>query len=326
MRSAPIALLVVLLLAGCARPVEEAGERVGEVVEQLPRLGPEREPEAVRFLAWGDAGHGNPEQYATAEAARRVCEAEGCDLVLGLGDNVYPSGVNGTTDKQLRWKFEEPYRNLTVPFYMVLGNHDVVLNATAQVAYSNHSERWRMPARSYAFEEGPVAFFALDLTSLAAGVEDGGAELGAWLADEMNETDAAWRVVFAHFPYASNGKHGNATPLLRAWLEAHVCGKADLYLSGHDHDLQWLAEQPACQGTELIVSGAASDARPLSKRAVPAHFAHGNTTGFFWFEADEDGLTGRAYDAEGNVLFERVVTKEARAAAPSTPRPRSSAP
>lgn len=318
----PLALVAALVLAGCARPIEEAGERIEDVVGALPGA----EPDPVRFVAWGDAGHGNPQQYATAEAARRVCEAEGCDLVLGLGDNVYPNGVNGTTDKQLRWKFEEPYRNLTMPFYMVLGNHDVVLNATAQVAYSNLSERWRMPARSYAFEEGEVAFFALDLTALAAGVEDGAPELGAWLEREMDATEAKWRVVFAHFPYASNGKHGNATPLLRAWLETHVCGKADLYLSGHDHDLQWLAEQPTCTGTELVVSGAASDARPLSKPGVPAHFAHGNTTGFFWFEADDEALTGRAYDSEGNVLFERVLTKEARAATPSTPRPRSSGP
>lgn len=322
-----VLLVAAVLVAGLAAllPRGEDAALPGPM-EALPGAGGGPAPEPpVRFLAWGDAGHGSPEQAATAEAARRVCADAGCGFVVGLGDNVYDDGVEALDDDEFRTKFEDPYRNLSLPFYMVLGNHDVLGDVDAQIAYSDVSQKWRMPARSYWFQEGDVVFVALDLTRLAEG-DDSGAEELARFAEEQLARPASWHVVFSHFPYASNGKHGNGSLALRAFLEEHVCGRADLYLAGHDHDLQWLAEQPGCAGTELVVSGAASKARPLAGDDVPAHFGVGNVTGFFWFEATEDRLVGRTYSTEGEVLFEREVKAEARAAAASTPRPPASAP
>ncbi|HWH08699.1 MAG TPA: metallophosphoesterase [Candidatus Thermoplasmatota archaeon] len=310
-----VALAALLVAAGVAAllpggedgpdPLEEAVE---PLVPDVLERGPEGDAAPVRFLAWGDAGHGTPAQADTAEAARRVCEREGCDLVVGLGDNIYDNGVEHVHDDDFERKFESPYQNLSLPFYMVLGNHDVRGNASAQVAYTNVSDKWNMPGRSYWFQQGGVVFVGLDLTRLDEGDDEGADRLGAWVEEQLARP-AAWRVVYSHFPYASNGKHGNGSEELRAFLERHVCGKADLYLAGHDHDLQWLEEQPACPGTELVISGAASQARPLAGEAVRAHFARGETRGFFWFEATEDALTGRAYDAEGTVLYERAVRR-----------------
>lgn len=277
-------------------------------------------PEPTRFLAWGDAGHGSDEQRASAETARRVCEREGCDFVLMLGDNVYPAGVHNESDPQFREKFEDVYAGLDLPFYAVLGNHDVALgrvdgaerdNGDFMVAYDARSERWTMPARHYALREGPLQVIALDLTATTGpGADPARAEEQlAWLEDAW-DGDAAWRVAAGHFPYVSNGRHGNATGDAARFLEEGVCGRAHLYLAGHDHDLQWLRPAPSCEGTEHVVSGAVSEPRPLKGDFAPAYFARGETLGFFWFEATEERLTGRAYDVEGNVLFERTLRRD----------------
>jgi leucyl-tRNA synthetase len=48
---------------------------------------------------------------------------------------------------------------------------------------------------------------------------------------------------------------------LRRFLEANVCGKANLYLSAHDHIRAWMKDE--CGGTELVVAGTGAKPRPL---------------------------------------------------------------
>ena len=86
-------------------------------------------PEIVRFIAMGDGGEGNADQYAVAATVKSVCDAKddehgpGCDFVLYLGDNFYDD-VEGVDDEQFQTKFELPYADLDLPFWVVLGNHD----------------------------------------------------------------------------------------------------------------------------------------------------------------------------------------------------------
>ena len=118
---------------------------------------PEPEPEStdydpVHFIALGDTGEGNLEQYAVADVMAQVCADQGCDFVLLLGDNIYDTGVEALDDLQWQNKFELPYADLDLPFYAVLGNHDYgnavdEERANFQVAYSDLSEKWRMPGR-----------------------------------------------------------------------------------------------------------------------------------------------------------------------------------
>lgn len=78
----------------------------------------------VRFIAIGDSGTGKDGQYKVADAMQAVCEQRGCEFAIGLGDNIYESGVDGVNDIQFDTKFEDPYKNIDFPFYMALGNHD----------------------------------------------------------------------------------------------------------------------------------------------------------------------------------------------------------
>ena len=79
---------------------------------------------AVSFIAIGDTGTGEEKQYKVAAAMKEVCDELGCDFALGLGDNIYETGVDSVDDVQFIDKFEKPYADVDFPFYMTLGNHD----------------------------------------------------------------------------------------------------------------------------------------------------------------------------------------------------------
>ena len=308
-----LAAVLVVVLAGCLDPAPDGPE---------PRHGP-----TVRFLAVGDTGTGGDAQYGVADAMGEVCARRGCDLVLLLGDNFYELGVTGVDDPQFQSKFEVPYAGLDVPFYPVLGNHDYGRGAGeawrggAQVDYTDHSDRWTMPARYHAFEVGPVRFLALDSGPAwvhgTPGQVDGDevARQRAWLADALSGSDATWNVTFAHHPYRSNGVHGDAGSFDgvagrgAAWgaLLESACADIDLHLAGHDHDLQWLEPAGACPATELVVSGAGARQRERGDNDHPARFERYDTYGFAWLEATQEAMTVAFYDGTGRLLHEGVV-------------------
>ncbi|MBA3562948.1 MAG: metallophosphoesterase [Gammaproteobacteria bacterium] len=265
------------------------------------------------FVAFGDTGTGDRQQFRVAEGIEGICESSGCDLALGLGDNFYPDGVRARSDPQFQTKFEKPFAALQMPFYMVLGNHDVEQPKSARAQISYASGRWKMPARWYSFRVGPVRFVALDTNRVAASDKDG--QL-SWIKETLAaRSDAVWTIVFGHHPLYSNGGHGDARGAGRDWLHEAICdsGAVDLYLAGHDHALQWLAPKPAsCRHTEFIVSGAGARPRALADRNHSEHFARGHTSGFFWFQAMGESLTGHVYDADGTLLFARTLLKTDR--------------
>lgn len=200
-------------------------------------------PEKVaRFIAFGDAGRANDNQYAVANAMAELCQAKGCDFTVELGDNIYNNGVTSVDDEQFQTKFEQPYAlpGLDIPFYVVLGNHDNGplglggdnKRGEYQVEYTSSpksSGKWQMPSRYYAFTvpldlapgETPLAeFFALDSSPLAATLSNpfdtkynyttyGAAQL-QWFQTALRDTKARWTLTLSHHPYLSNGSHNNA--------------------------------------------------------------------------------------------------------------------
>ncbi len=286
-----------------------------EVPEILPlpevTVDPSRGAGAVRFLAVGDAGRGNEVQLAVGRAMTTVCAARGCDFVLSLGDNFYDDGVESIDDSEFTTSFETPYAGLDLPFYVVNGNHDLAWDghgfqawkADLYVQYSSRSTRWTMPAPWYNARVGDVELFAVDTTMVLGGDVEG---QRAWLASVLQRSNAPWKVVFGHHPYRSNGDHGDAREPLASLLTEAMCGRADVYLSGHDHTLQWL--HPTC-GVELIVSGAGSGTGSLEDRGHPARFQDDTRPGFVWLELAGDQLTGAFYDRDGVQLFTEIVRR-----------------
>lgn len=277
----------------------------------------------VRFVAFGDQGKGNDGQFAVAAAVAAKCAASGCDFVQLLGDNFYDNGVDSPTDPLFAQRFEAPYAGIDRPFFAILGNHDYGDNgagtdaakAQHQVAYTGLSTRWKMPATFYRHHLAHVEFFALDTNAQMFGTD---AMQRAMVQPWIDGSTARWKIALGHHPYMSNGPHGNAgsydglpfIPItngagVKSFLEAIVCGKADVYLSAHDHSMQWL--QPTCNGTELLVSGAGASTTELpGSNAV--HFQT-LALGFVYFVVQDSTLTAEFYDTAGTRLFSRTLSK-----------------
>jgi tartrate-resistant acid phosphatase type 5 len=299
---------------------------------------------AVRFLVLGDGGTGDAAQMKTAAAMKTVCAEKGCDFALYLGDNIYENGVDGIDDAQFMAKFETPFAELDFPFHVALGNHDYGGNGTnlfsfatpaanvmAQLEYTGHSDKWDLPMPYYTFREGDVQFFVLDSNSVVMPespdipLTNKGeplaplAEQKAWLDAQLASSDARWKIVMAHHPYISNGEHGNAGAYAasvlgfseapgtayKGLIDDSVCGKAQVYFSGHDHDREWL--EPTC-GTQFIVSGATAKLRDLPGHDSPSRWSDGAKNGFLWVEIEDGTMTGVFYDSDANVDYTDTVT------------------
>ncbi len=280
----------------------------------------------VRFVALGDAGEGNAAQFQVGAAMEQVCAVKGCDFALYLGDNFYDVGVDSFNDPQFQTKFEQPYADLDIPFLVTLGNHDYGATSLEwwkpwnQIFYSYVTgfAKFILPFPYYNLRVGHVELFAVDSHAVFLGW--GLAQQSAWLSNALANSTAEWKIVFGHHTYISNGRHGNAgnyegCPFcgfisgvnVKSFVEGAVCGQADYYFSGHDHDMQWL--EPAC-GTGFIVSGAGSKTRTLVRRdANPTFFEEDGVEGFLWVEIRDNTLTGEFYDKFGNRLFSRSVSK-----------------
>ena len=282
------------------------------------------EPQVLHFIVFGDGGTGSEAQYAVASGVQSVCAVRGCDFAVYLGENIYDSGVTGVDDPQFEDKFEKPYANLNFPFWVVLGNHDYGGNglgfegfkADYEVAYTERSAKWTMPERFYTFVEQHVQFVALDTNAI---LWDNAEDQAAWIGGALREGAPAWRIALGHHPYLSNGKHGNAgtyddlewLPIangknFQTFFEDHLCGNVDMYLSGHDHNRQWL--EPKCD-TEYIVSGAAAKLSEDKQRGNPSYFEDYDHEGFVWVEIRDNQFTGAFYDRDGNLEYDRTFTR-----------------
>lgn len=283
----------------------------------------------VRFVVLGDGGTGDEAQRKVSLAIRDVCARRGCDFALYLGDNIYNTGAASADDPQFVSKFEEPYAELDFPFYVALGNHDYGNDginlfpedrrSAAQVEYTTRSRKWTMPDYFYSARVGPVELFALDTNAIVIDQFRRPQQQKAWLDAALAASDARWKIVFGHHPYLSNGNHGIAGnyqgPIgvelhdgstFKAFVEQAVCGKAQVYFSGHDHHREWL--EPTC-GTTFIVSGAAAKLHDRDDRGAASRWSSFDKRGFLWVEVKGDTLTGVFYDEDGASNYEELLQR-----------------
>ena len=227
-----LCILVVVCPLGCVQPIPP------QVL--FPRLHP-RDPArpAVTFVVLGDMGDGGRAQRDVAHAMDSVCQRDGCDFVLGLGDNIYPHGVHSVHDPAFRDKFEHPYaRFQNIDFWMILGNHDwkqLVTGAQAQIDYTLHSDRWRLPHIHYAIPFLPpwLHIYGVDTSLLEAVVG----------IDQLHAAHAAlcgqpgWRFLFGHYPTRSAGAEGESTSGFVTGALEHLIRTCQIqvYFAGHDH-------------------------------------------------------------------------------------------
>ena len=223
------------------------------------------------FICVGDFGTGETDQYNVSKLIEYLDKENTCELIIGLGDNIYPDGVKNVKDTKFKTKFEEPYKNLPkrLKFYNCLGNHDYHGNTKSQIKYTNYSDRWILLNNHYCFyrkiNDISFDFFAID-TNLYDyyNKEKEIEEQESWLLKQLKNSNKKWKVVFGHHPWKSSGSHGNCCHELdKFYNKISDSGKVDIILSGHDHDQQHLYI-PNKQ--HLFISGTGGKTRKCEER------------------------------------------------------------
>lgn len=275
-------------------------------------------PSQLHVLAVGDIGRLTETQREVADTAAGVCAAHGCDLAVFLGDNLYERGMETPDDPRIDALFE-PYADIGIPLYLVLGNHDYghgrdAERAAWQIDWAARTPQIELPATTYTLDAGIVSFVALDTTRV---FWEGATAQASWLDEQLQVPTSGWRVGLGHHGYLSEGRHGNAgryegipaVPYLSGrslerLFSDHVCDQLDVWISGHDHILQWIEH---C-GTHWITSGSGAKATDIVGRGNEPRFASDHP-GFAWLAFTDETLTVRFIDAQGTTLFEQTVLK-----------------
>lgn len=215
----------------------------------------------LRFVSVADTGTGTRSQYAVARAMAKYHKHNPYDLVVLAGDNIYN---NGEIEK-IGAVFERPYAallNAGVKFQAALGNHDVrTLNGELQLKYPG----FNMQGRYYTFRRNHIQFFALDTNTNA----DWNSQL-AWLKNQLSQSNATWKVVFAHHPVYASGVYGNNRALIKTLTPIFQKYDVNLYINGHEHHYE---RTRSINGTTYLICGGGAGIRPVGRSSWTAYSA-----------------------------------------------------
>jgi 3',5'-cyclic AMP phosphodiesterase CpdA len=253
----------------------------------------------VRFIALGDMGTGSAEQYAVARQMTTYHDERPFDIVITLGDNIYPDG----NPAHFISKFERPYAELLrrrVNFHASLGNHDVRRGRQAQMNYSH----FNMGGRAYySFTKGDdlVELFALDST-------DPDAEQTQWLERTLAKSKARWKVAYFHHPIYSSGRtHGSDVRVRRQFEPLFVKYGIAAAISGHDHFYERTKPQ---MGIQYFVAGAGGKLRRgnIDWRSPLLAVGDDRSNTFMYFEVTRDQIGFWAVDVTGRIADSGAIT------------------
>jgi DNA repair exonuclease SbcCD nuclease subunit len=301
----PICFVLIVLLIGCE----------SEPKEEKPLV----------FFVLGDWGRrGSPNQKVVAFQLNEWVKKEQPKFILATGDNFYNNGVTDVEDSHWTQSFENVYSEKplsTIPWYVALGNHDYGGNVQAQIDYTELSSRWNMPERYFSIVEnipkGKARFIFIDSSpfensyySNAVYAEklfvSDSAKQKKWLDSLTILDDVAWEIVIGHHHIYTGGVRKNEANSVRDRLEPLFEKNAiDLYLCGHEHDLQHLKHPD--KPTNYFLSGTGSEIRPTGTIAESLFSA--SVLGFMCFTLTDKHLEVKVIDYNGNVVYSTSIDK-----------------
>ncbi|MEP7272468.1 MAG: metallophosphoesterase [Acidobacteriota bacterium] len=254
---------------------------------------------SVRFTILGDWGTGDGAASGIASQILRSHTASPLDFVIAAGDNIYPDG----SGRRFVKNFEEPFAGLLrekMPFYAVLGNHDVREGRQDQRQYP----LFNMGGENYYSlkkGDGLAEFFMLDST-------DFDAPQAAWLEAQLKQSTAKWKIAVFHHPiYSSAGTHGSSTSLRKMLEPLFVRYGVRAVFSGHDHTYERTTLQ---QGIQYFVTGAGGKVRrgdiDLKSPFLAKSFDEDNQ--FMEVEVEEQHIKFRSITRSGLVIDGGVIS------------------
>jgi hypothetical protein len=242
----------------------------------------------LRIAVAGDVGDSGRRLDATADAMARSTGDDPFDVLLLLGDNVYPSG----DPTKLPTTVFGPFAAVLgggAELLAVLGNHDAP-NGDAQLAALG------MPGHWWSVQHGDVLIVGLDSNR-----PDDPTQI-AWLEETLRESTATWKIVALHHPPYSAGYQGSSMRARRAFVPLFERYGVQLVLSGHDHDYQ---RSKMINGVTYVVTGAAAGTRRTGDSSFTA-------VSFSWHSYVElgvypDRLIGRVLNQDDRIADQWVL-------------------
>ncbi len=293
--------LTLCALAGCSPSPKK------ETSASAPPAG----PPSINLLAMGDWGSDTPTQKQVAGAMEDYVAGSRQDFAgaLLLGDNFY-TPLTGTDDPRWQSMFEEMYNPqiLNFPFYVALGNHDYTDGKNKierQYARENPQSRWKMPAPYYRIdipENLPVVTILMLNSNKQAMTDAQWSAETYWIKTELaRPRSSRWIVCAAHHPLFSNGDHGDNGVMQRDWGSLFKQYGVDLYICGHDHDLQHI-EVPGWPMSFVLAGGGGQETKPIriDQRGPFAKQAYG----FAALSFSPYAIDVKLIDSDGSVLHE----------------------
>ncbi|MBI1370470.1 MAG: acid phosphatase [Planctomycetes bacterium] len=292
----------------------------------------------LHWLAIGDFGSASKAQTQVAKMMAgylKQLEVKPTGLLL-LGDNFYGKMPGGLKSERWESGFEKMYPKsvFDCPCPAVLGNHDYrdqPGNNEVQVAYTKTAgTRWKMPHPWYRMDvpgkDGkPLVTFLFIDTNLPSVKNELGAPAGSqhwptlkpseadeqwkWIRTQLAADRAPWTICIGHHPVYSNGQHGDTKGLvddLAPLLQEHG---VQLYLCGHDHDMQHL-ELEGLKTSFVVSGGGGAGVRELKNKERPAFGL--NTNGFTHMHLNAQRFVIRHFNEHGEQIhaFEKKITGE----------------
>jgi predicted phosphodiesterase len=258
--------------AGSIRDVSQSIERVHSIKPPF------------QFALIGDSRDGE-EVYVrlTARALERQPH-----FFIHLGDMI------SHPEKKEWQKFFEISKPIDVPFFPVVGNHEIFANGRGEKLYH---EQFDLPGEKtyYAFRAGGILFVILDSETGKGRIVN---EQLSWLEETLSSSEERMKLVFIHRPLflpADSLKRGRAMDkyplerdhLHRLFLKAGV--KA--VFEGDDHRY----DRTEKDGILYLITGGGG--APLASFKKRGGFFH-----YVWISVQQEKVEGEVVDLEGRVL------------------------
>jgi hypothetical protein len=126
----------------------------------------------------------------------------------------------------------------------------------------------------------------------------------AWLDAGIRKSTARWKIVYGHHPIYSAGAHSDNPTLIKQLLPL-LRDRVDIYIAGHDHDMQHLKTEA---GVHFFVAGGAGAGLRKPTPGERTIFAQG-VHGFSVLDISPDSFQVRFMDTQLKEIYSYSIQK-----------------
>ena len=206
-----------------------------------------------RICLVGDTGNASKRQKLIASLMN-----QNCDQIRNVGDLVYYIGVKDRRDPLLAQRFLDIYKDMNVPMYITLGNHEYYTNPDVWLEVANEFPQKYILPNNYYMEffslpsKKGLCFISLDTTPFNDASSINVPRVSAqikWLDTLPNlvRNRCSKTFSFTHHPFipAAAGRDEKSSDILKNELyEKRLLNYVDMVVAGHDHFLAHYSKLP----------------------------------------------------------------------------------